>query len=359
MKRFSLSFILCLSVFSIFAGPHIKWDKTVHDFGAFDENNGRVTCRMTFVNDGNKPLVITAARATCGCTTPFYTKDQILPGQSGYVTISFNPIGRPGRFEKNITIETNGNPSKSTLTVKGVVIGSSNTMRSKFPVAAGPLRLRTTVIPFGEVEKGRTATAYFDVYNSSRETVSVGWENLPNYISVSGNRVVAPGEYASFAFTFASDFTSLYGIVDGNITLIPDMLSPGNRTNISTVAVVTENFDKMTVAQRQKAPVIGIIPENIDLKTVNHYSAPILESVTVKNFGINPLKIRRVYTSDPGITVKINKTEIKKGKTAQIEVAINPMAYSGKTSINAKIIVISNDPENPTASFRILAELRN
>ncbi|MDE7154766.1 MAG: DUF1573 domain-containing protein [Muribaculaceae bacterium] len=314
---------------------------------------------MTFVNDGNKPLVITAARATCGCTTPFYTKDQILPGQSGYVTISFNPIGRPGRFEKNITIETNGNPSKSTLTVKGVVIGSSNTMRSKFPVAAGPLRLRTTVIPFGEVEKGRTATAYFDVYNSSRETVSVGWENLPNYISVSGNRVVAPGEYASFAFTFASDFTSLYGIVDGNITLIPDMLSPGNRTNISTVAVVTENFDKMTVAQRQKAPVIGIIPENIDLKTVNHYSAPILESVTVKNFGINPLKIRRVYTSDPGITVKINKTEIKKGKTAQIEVAINPMAYSGKTSINAKIIVISNDPENPTASFRILAELQN
>ncbi|MDE6352880.1 MAG: DUF1573 domain-containing protein, partial [Muribaculaceae bacterium] len=274
------------------------------------------------------------------------------------VTISFNPIGRPGRFEKNITIETNGNPTKSTLTIKGVVIGSSNTMRSKFPVAAGPLRLRTTVIPFGEVEKGHTATAYFDVYNTSRETVSVGWENLPKYISVSGNRAVAPGDYATFAFTFASDLTSLYGIVDGNITLIPNQLQHGNNVNISTVAVVTEGFGKMTVAQREKAPVIGIIPENIDLKTISRNSAPILESVTVKNFGINPLKIRRVYTSDSGITVKINKTEIKKGKTTQIEVAINPMAYNGNT-INAKVIVISNDPENPTASFRILAELQN
>lgn len=359
MKRLSTALLLCLlTVTAAIAGPQIKWVSTVHDFGAFDENDGRVTCRMSFVNEGDAPLVITSARATCGCTTPAYSKEEIMPGDSGHVDISFNPIGRPGRFDKKVYIETNTKPSRSTLTIKGVVIGASNTVRSKFPVDAGALKLRTTVIPFGEIEKGRTKSMFFDAYNSSGDTVYVAWEGLPSYLSVAGAEdFVAPGDYASFAFSFASDMTPLYGIVTDSIYMIPDTRRPDDKIRVTAVGVVKENFAGMTDVQRRKAPVIGIVPESVDLNVVNRDSAPIKESVTVKNHGIDPLKIRRIYTSDPGISIKAEKTEIKKGKPAKIMLEIDPKAFSGK-AINAKVVVISNDPDNPTTSFRIVGELK-
>ena len=360
MKRLSTAALMCLIALTAAwaAGPSIRWESTVHDFGAFDENDGRVNCIMSFVNDGDSPLVILSARATCGCTTPAYSKEQIMPGDTGHVEISFNPIGRPGRFDKKIYIETNTKPSRSTLTIKGVVIGSSNTVRSKFPVDAGALKLRTTVIPFGEIEKGRTKSMFFDAYNSSGDTIFVAWEGMPGYLSVAGAEdFVAPGDYASFAFSFASDMTPLYGIVTDSIYMIPDTRRPDNKLKVTAVGVVKENFAGMSAIQRRNAPVIGIIPENVDLNIVARDSAPIKETVTIRNHGIDPLKIRRIYTSDPGITIKTDKTEIKKGKTGSISLVIDPSAFTGK-AINAKVIVISNDPDNPTTSFRIVGELK-
>lgn len=360
IKRLSTAILLCILTLSaaLAAGPQIRWISTVHDFGAFDENDGRVSCRMSFVNEGDDPLVILSARATCGCTMPSYSKEEIMPGDSGHVEISFNPIGRPGRFDKKVYIETNTKPSRSTLTIKGVVIGASNTVRSKFPVDAGALKLRTTVIPFGEIEKGRTKSMFFDAYNSSGDTVYVAWKGLPDYLSVAGAEdFVAPGDYASFAFSFASDMTPLYGIITDSIYMIPDTRRPKDKIRVTAVGVVKENFSGMTDVQRQKAPVIGIIPENVDLQIVNRDSAPIKATVTIKNHGIDPLKIRRIYTSDPGITIKVDKTEIKKGKSAQISLEIDPSAFSGK-AINAKVVVISNAPDNPTTSFRIVGELK-
>ena len=52
------------------AGPAITWLSSVHDFGAFDEDDGIVSCEIPYVNSGDSPLLLTGARASCGCTTP-------------------------------------------------------------------------------------------------------------------------------------------------------------------------------------------------------------------------------------------------------------------------------------------------
>lgn len=97
MKKilFSLAFIASLSAFA-----DVKWQETVYDFGAFSEEMGAVSCDFVFVNNGPDAVAVTAARASCGCTTPKYTRDVVAPGDTGHITVTYDPAGRPGRFEK-------------------------------------------------------------------------------------------------------------------------------------------------------------------------------------------------------------------------------------------------------------------
>ena len=75
--------------------------------GKINEADGRVTTVFEFTNEGMVPLVLTNVRASCGCTTPKWTREPIEPGQKGNITVTYNPNGRPGRFQKTVTITSN------------------------------------------------------------------------------------------------------------------------------------------------------------------------------------------------------------------------------------------------------------
>lgn len=122
MKR-----IVILLSLAILAGlltaqqPVLTFDKTTHDFGKIKEENGLATVTFTFTNKGDAPLVINRVQAACGCTTPTWTKEPILPGKKGTVTAAYNPQNRPGSFIKTITVFSNAGSNATVLTIKGDV----------------------------------------------------------------------------------------------------------------------------------------------------------------------------------------------------------------------------------------------
>jgi len=89
-----------------------------HDFGTIQEGPA-AEFEFQFTNTGNEPLVIQKAQASCGCTTPHYSKDPVLPGKDGVVMASYNTNGRPGPFTKTITITSNA--GTKVVTIKGTV----------------------------------------------------------------------------------------------------------------------------------------------------------------------------------------------------------------------------------------------
>ena len=92
---------------SALAQAVIKFDKTSHNFGTFQEENPQ-TCVFTFTNTGDKPLVIQQAFSSCGCTVPEYTKTPIMPGKTGKLTVTYNGKGKfVGPFRKSVTIRSN------------------------------------------------------------------------------------------------------------------------------------------------------------------------------------------------------------------------------------------------------------
>jgi hypothetical protein len=90
-----------------------------HDFGTVLEGPD-ATCKFTFVNKGNEPMVIQKAQASCGCTVPTYSKEPIPPGQTGTIDVAFHTAGKPaGPFNKTITVTSNA--GVKILNIKGVV----------------------------------------------------------------------------------------------------------------------------------------------------------------------------------------------------------------------------------------------
>ena len=108
-------------------GPEIEFTETVHEFGNIREDGGPVTCKFTFRNTGNAPLVIVTASASCGCTKPKFTPRPVSPGESGEVTVTYNPLGNRGEFDKTVTVRTNikGRKGKTVLHITGAVIPKS------------------------------------------------------------------------------------------------------------------------------------------------------------------------------------------------------------------------------------------
>ncbi|PNE26716.1 hypothetical protein BHU11_05535 [Tannerella sp. oral taxon 808] len=96
------------------------------DFGDIKEAAGPASHVFTIMNNGELPLVISRVVASCGCTTPEWTKEPIAPGKTGQIKVTYNPAGRPGKFVKTISVYSNGKADGNyVLTIRGNVIQNS------------------------------------------------------------------------------------------------------------------------------------------------------------------------------------------------------------------------------------------
>lgn len=96
----------------------IQVKEATHDFGKIPQ--GR-PANFTFeiVNTGKEPLKLDNVLASCGCTTPVWSKDAIAPGASSKIVVGYNSYTE-GYFEKSITVQYNQGQSK-ILYIKGTV----------------------------------------------------------------------------------------------------------------------------------------------------------------------------------------------------------------------------------------------
>jgi hypothetical protein len=97
----------------------IQWDGISYDFGKIKQGTP-VTHEFKFTVKGKVPAVITNAQASCGCTTPNWTRDPVLAGGEGYIKATFNAQAI-GPFDKVITVTANTEGGVVMLHLKGEV----------------------------------------------------------------------------------------------------------------------------------------------------------------------------------------------------------------------------------------------
>lgn len=123
-----LSLILFVIMFTSFgfaqfeSEPRAVIIPMAYDFGKIVQDSV-VTTNYVITNEGSDLLKITKVSASCGCTAVMPEKNELKPGESTNIKVTFNSKGRSGKQTKIITVETN-DPKNSAikLTLTGSII---------------------------------------------------------------------------------------------------------------------------------------------------------------------------------------------------------------------------------------------
>lgn len=100
--------------------PVVYQETDTYSFGEVKEGE-KVSHEYAFTNTGKTPLIINSVRASCGCTTPYYPKQPIKPGEDFTIDVVFDTSNQPGMQHKVITMESNAYPSQTIFHLKGEV----------------------------------------------------------------------------------------------------------------------------------------------------------------------------------------------------------------------------------------------
>ncbi|MBR4264398.1 MAG: DUF1573 domain-containing protein [Paludibacteraceae bacterium] len=354
MKKILMTLCMALTAVAMMAQqPVITFEKTEHDFGKINEADGRVSTVFTFKNEGMSPLVLSNVRASCGCTTPTWTKEPVEPGQTGTITVTYNPNGRPGRFQKTVTITSNATDATKKVYIKGEVIPKQAKPSDKMRVAVGDLRMKATTLDLGTILKGETGKGELEYTNVAKEDHSVELAVNPadafliNQVTLSPVKTEQVGK---FVFAMDTKKTKLYGPVVVNAYVVIDgkkELSEDYRLTIA--ANIEEDFSQMTQEDRMQAPIMEADAE-IDLGTIVS-GKTLKRNFAIKNSGVNPLEIRRVYSNDEKMNVKPCKA-VKSGKKGNIAIEIKT---DGKMpgKYTREMVIISNDYKQPNKKVNV------
>ena len=350
-KKTLLMFGLLLSFCAFSQKPVISFDTKSYDFGKIHEEDGKADYTFAFTNKGNSPLVISRVQASCGCTTPTWTKEPIEPGKSGSVLVSYNPLGRPGVFAKSITVFSNASEEQVGLIIKGEVVPKSNVDMS-FPIAMGDLRLSTKIIQMNNIEKGKTMNRVVQILNSGKSNIKPVIENLPSHIKVAIQpATLKPNEEGTMIFTFDTKSCNQWGPINDDVYVnINNQRKISEELQLRVISNIVEDFSSLTLDQKRNSPILATATRIIDFGNLKMGSKKVAK-LRIYNNGVNSLEIRRTINNNPELLVHHPKMSIASGKSADMIIDLNSKTLT-EGDYKKTLTIQSNDPDN---SFIIIA----
>jgi hypothetical protein len=348
---FSLSqaIVLCLLFAAAASGQQVRplqFQEMIHDFGYVDQNGGPVTYSFQFANVGDRPVKILSVQASCGCTTPDWTREPIPPGKGGFIQASYDPKGRPGYFNKSLTVTTDADPNPFVLQIKGQVsVGSELAAVTEFRSSMGSWKLKTTSFNMGKVyRKDEFTVREFPVYNSGERPVTFLKMEGPAYIQAEAiPATLAPRAQGKVRILYNGAKRDAYGFQSDRIDIHTDDEDTPVKS-ISVYATLEDYFPVMSREELQRAPVLRILGSSFDLGKIKQFKDA-RHVVTLRNDGKSRLSINAVQPNCTCITTALTAKEIKPGEEATLEIVFNPEDRLGTQQ--KSVVIYSNDPQSP------------
>lgn len=339
--------IACVPVFS---QPVMHFEKSLHDFGTIKETDGPVAYNFQFTNTGNAPVLIKSVEASCGCTSPEWSRQPVLPGKTGFIKATFDPKDRPSFFNKSITVSSNAKNAQIELEIKGTVEARTRTILDEYPYELpSGLRLPYDHISLLKAKKGEVKTATYGVYNNSGKTAAVSFPDLPPHIRISIDpQQIDVKKTATLKASYNTGQHGEYGLNEEIVTMLVD----GKKYPLRVSVTIEEDFSQ---TDRAHAPGITVDKKYINFgQATGDRQASFLYKIT--NSGKAPLKIHRIYTNDKRVTAEISVRELKPGASADVKVMTVRGAEPGKVA--CMISIITNSPANPDTGLRFYGEIK-
>lgn len=357
MKKIALwiaAFILSCSMAFAQQDELVSFNEITHDFGTIYEKDGRVTCDFIITNKSSEPLLIKRVSASCGCTTPSWTKHPIEPGQSGTVTASFNPKGQSSSFSKTVSVYTNLKEEPYRLRIKGINIKEKSPLTTHtakkveknpaddFPLRIGNLFMKNQKLNFERINTKETKTIELEFFNNSNENMTIDYRELPKYVTTKTIPATIPSKQTGkIEVTIDASKINMQGYIQDEIRVLVD---GKQKVSFPFDAMVLEKLN----ASANLSGKINVNSYEIDLKKSGY------KILKISNSGKNNLNIANIQSSNALFTVSKKKLVIKPNEIEEIKVSVERKNLSSPA--DAKLTIISDDPSNQIIEVTVKAK---
>lgn len=352
-----LAFILCLPLTNKAQTANkarIAFEKLQHNFGTFKEELGVQSVSFNFKNDGAVPLILNNVQASCGCTTPEWTREPIAPGAKGMIKVSYDPRNRPGVFSKTIRVSSNAENADVVLTIMGEVTPRARTVEEDYPSTIGPLRAKTNYIAFPSIKENQIKKDSTEVVNTSDQPVQLSFKTPPPHLNaVIKPSKLAPKQKGYLVVTFDATKIKTFGFISNRLYLNIDG-QDDYRNSIAVSTTLEEDFSKLSDEDLKNAPVVTYDADSFDFGDIKPATKN-EHTFMLKNTGKRELVIRDVKSSCGCTAVTPSKNIVPSGESVPLKVTFDSTGKSGRQ--NKTITVITNDPKNPTTILRISSNI--
>lgn len=354
--------------------PHlIEFDETTHDFGTKDQ--GASTEHIfKFKNISTDVVRLTGVKASCGCTTPEWSKDDIPPGKQGEIKVSYNSQ-RVGAFHKSVSVNYNDrveplviyikgevtakdpNPISEETTVKPVVKPAPALPAINYSMPRGALSFETTVQNVKVVNSEEEIEVEFRYKNTSSLPVRVLKDQTladADLTLVFKDDELAPNQESILKVKLSGKAMKENGQMDGyfsrNFAFFTDEAQGGKKE-----LTISGNYKRTyTEAEKEHSPRIAFETTSVEGGKIIEGEKYVYD-FAFTNTGKSPLKILSAKASCGCTAIKPITESIAPGERAAITATFDSKGRVGMQS--KSITVTTNDIENPTIGLRFTVEV--
>jgi hypothetical protein len=350
MKRivFLLTCITLSLGFSFAQGNgNITFNETEHNFGIIPEKGGTVSFDFVLKNTSKETLLINRFTASCGCTTPTWTREPIEPKKNGTVTVSYDPRGRIGSFNKIITVYTNLTTTPIKLQISGEVTDAPIPKKPEelYPVAFGNYLLKSKDLDFGQIDVIGSKTIRLEVFNNTDKPMT---QKIipPKYLTINFSSVIAPMTESIVEITFLAKEYNKYGPVKGEL-----IFNVNDKKQIFPYsAMILDDFSSWNPNRKSDA---GKLNSNTTVINFGNFTTGTTKIFKLSNSGNNVLNIRNIQSSSPWVVPSKTTFVINKGEISEIKVNIDKNKIT--SPFVSTLSVISDDPIRPLLEITVSA----
>ena len=311
-----------------------------------------VKAEFKMKNSGDRPLLISDVKTSCGCTTVSYPSTAIAPGKTFSVSAVYD-AKTMGHFQKEIGIYSNASDKPMMLTIRGVVVAMMSNYKGEYPYTLGDMLTDKTELLFDNVNRGDMPIQRVHILNNSDVTMEPQLMHLPPYMigEVKPKRL-APGRSATVTLQVNSDQLHDLGLTQTSIYLgaFPgDKVSPEKEIDVNIILI--PGFEAQTKEQLAAAPRLQLSKGRINIGSFDGKSKK-KDDLEITNIGKSPLTIRALQIIGTGLEVSLNNQLIEPGQSAKLKVtAIRSMIEKSRSV--PKVLMITNDPTQPKVLINV------
>ena len=336
------------------ADSSLKFDESSWNFGDIAENGGSVEHIFVFTNISSRPVVILDVSASCGCTSPSFSRKPVMPGGKGEIKVEFDPINRPGHFSKGVVVKLNNN-ERVLLSVEGNVLPRERSVEELYPFEIGDgLRLDLNFHAFSYIGRGEEVETTIVVYNTSDKdaTLALRPKSQSGVLSVTVPQRVMAQSLAKIVLKYSiPEKSNKYGMLDDVFAVFVN--GKESRTLVSTHAIAVDKY--AAVVDDMSAPSCSLSKNFIKFGDIKRGSKAADASIELVNDSEAELIIRAVEWKSDALQCSLKAGDrLKAGEKRKVEFVYDSSNSDYGVWVE-RVSIITNAPERPMISLRLTA----